>query len=132
MNLLFDYLKTLYYEIKARFIIEKVSYSIEGQCKKCGRCCKHMYSIDTYSESEFKITQFFYPKYRRFYVAGKDEDGRLIFACKLLNKDGTCSVYSKRLGMCKNYPHKNLKYGTKLPDYCGFKVVCDKKFEDYL
>jgi len=130
--LILEYLKTLYYEFKSKFVLQKVHYKVEGSCKKCGKCCRHMYSIDTYTKNEFKITQMIYPKYKRFYVINQDENGNLIFACNLVNDDGSCSVYNKRLSMCKKYPHKNIRYGTKLPEYCGFKVIPDKKFEDYI
>ena len=33
-----------------------------------------MYSVDTYTEKEFKIMQFLFPTYRRFYIKGKDEE----------------------------------------------------------
>lgn len=90
-----------------------------------------MYSFDTYTEQEFKFMQALYPKYKRFYIKGKDEEGNLIFACKYVSEDGKCTVYSKRLKMCKNYPNKKIKFLGKLHDGCGYEVV-KKSFEDYL
>ena len=37
-----------------------------------------MYSYDTYTEKEFKIMQFLFPAYKRFYIKGKDEEGNLL------------------------------------------------------
>ena len=99
---MFDFLETIINEIKSYFVTENISYKITGECKKCGKCCNYMYSFDTYTEKEFKIMQFIFPAYKRFYIKGKDEDGNLIFACKYVTKEGLCSVYDKRLKMCKN------------------------------
>ena len=62
---------------------------------------------------------------------GKDEDGNLIFACKLVTKDGLCSDYAHRLPMCRKYPAKRIFYPAKLHDGCGYKVNI-KSFKDYL
>lgn len=90
-----------------------------------------MYSFDTYTEKEFKIMQFLYPAYKRFYIKGKDEDGNFIFACKYVTKDGLCSVYDKRLAMCKRYPAPRIFYPADLHEGCGF-TVHKKKFKDFL
>ena len=37
-----------------------------------------MYSFDTYTTTDFKIMQFLFPSYRRFYIRGKDEEGDFI------------------------------------------------------
>lgn len=118
-------------EIRSYFVPEKVSYEVSGECKKCGKCCNYMYSYDTYTEKEFKIMQFLFPAYKRFYIKGKDEQGNLIFACKLVTPEGLCSDYKNRLKMCKNYPLKKVSFPAKLHDGCGYKVNT-KKFEDYL
>lgn len=128
---MFDFLETMINELKSHFVTEKISYEITGECKKCGKCCNYMYSIDTYTEKEFKIMQFLFPAYRRFYIKGKDEDGNLIFACKYVTEEGLCSVYDKRLKMCRRYPVKRIYRPMKLHEGCGYKVE-EKKFEDYL
>lgn len=128
---MFDFLFVLINEIRSYFVPEKVDYEITGECKKCGKCCNYMYSYDTYTEKEFKIMQFLFPAYKRFYIKGKDEEGNLIFACKLVTKDGLCSDYPNRLPMCKKYPLKKIHYPAKLHKGCGYKVNV-KTFEDYL
>lgn len=128
---MFDFLETIINEIKSYFVTENISYEITGECKKCGKCCNYMYSFDTYTEKEFKIMQFIFPAYRRFYIKGKDEDGNFIFACKYVTEDGLCSVYDKRLAMCKRYPVKRIYRPMKLHEGCGYKVE-EKKFKDYL
>lgn len=118
-------------EIKSYFVPEKMSYDIVGECKKCGKCCNYMYSFDTYNEQEFKFMQLLFPPYKRFYIKGKDEDGNLIFACKYVSEDGSCSVYKKRLKMCRVYPHKKILFPAKLHEGCGYSVIV-KTFDDYL
>ena len=61
----------------------------------------------------------------------KDEEGNLIFACKYVTDEGLCSVYDKRLRMCKKYPASKIGYPGKLHKGCGYKVE-DKSFENYL
>lgn len=126
-NLIFNIIN----EFKSYFVPEKVTYEIVGECKKCGKCCTYMYSFDTYTEQEFKFMQLLYPAYKRFYIKGKDEDGNLIFACKYVSEEGLCTVYNKRLKMCKRYPSKRILYPAKLHEGCGFTVI-QKNFEDYL
>ena len=113
------------------FVPQKMKYRITGECKKCGKCCNYMYSFDTYTEKEFKIMQFLYPSYKRFYIKGKDEFGNLIFACKYVTDKGLCSVYDKRLRMCKRYPLPKINYPGELHEGCGYTVE-KIKFNDFL
>lgn len=132
MNLLIDFLKVIYYEMKSRFVFQKVSYKIEGSCKKCGDCCKYMYSIDTYTEKEFELTTKLFPKYKRFRIIGRDEYGNLIFACNLVDENGLCTDYKNRLKMCRDYPQGRASEGGELHPRCGYTVSPNKSFEDYL
>lgn len=124
-------IKSIIYEYLSYFVSEKISYKITGHCKKCGKCCNYMYSMDTYTEEEFKFMQKLFPAYKRFYIKGKDEEGNFIFACKLVTPEGLCSDYKHRLRMCRNYPAKRIFYPAKLHEGCGYKVNI-KSFEDYL
>ena len=126
-----EILENIKNEFLSYFVTEKVEYEIQGECKKCGKCCRYMYSFDTYTEKEFKFMQFLFPSYRRFYIKGKDDKGNLIFACKYVTDEGLCSVYEKRLPMCKKYPSKKIFYPAKLHEGCGYKIV-KKSFNDYL
>ena len=90
-----------------------------------------MYSVDTYTEQEFKFMQAIYPAYKRFYIKGKDEEGNFIFACKYIQENGLCGVYNKRLKMCKQYPIKKSKYPLILHEGCGYQVS-QIKFQDYI
>ncbi|MBQ3310515.1 YkgJ family cysteine cluster protein [bacterium] len=126
-----DFIVSFINEIKSYFVPEKLTYEITGKCKKCGKCCNHMYSFDTYTEKEFKFMQFLFPAYKRFYIKGKDDEGNLIFACKLVTEDGLCSDYEHRLPMCRKYPAKRVKFYAKLIDGCGYKIN-KKEFKDYL
>lgn len=118
-------------EFRSYFVPEKIEYEIVGECKKCGKCCNYMYSFDTYTEKEFKFMQLLFPSYRRFYIKGKDEEDNFIFSCKYVTEDGQCSVYSKRLKMCKKYPNRKINSFANLHEGCGYSVV-KKTFDDYL
>ena len=131
MKKIIDFIQVIINEFLSNFVPERVSYEITGKCKKCGKCCNYMYSVDTYTEKEFKIMQFLFPQYKRFYIKGKDDEGNLIFACKLVTPDGLCSDYKHRPRMCRNYPAKRIFYPGKLHDGCGYKVNI-KTFDDYL
>lgn len=126
-----DFLFCIINEIRSYFVPEQVIYEVTGKCKKCGKCCNYMYSVDTYTEKEFKIMQFLFPTYRRFYIKGKDEEGNFIFACKMVTPEGLCSDYKHRPRMCRNYPAKRVAYKAQLHDGCGYKVNI-KTFEDYV
>ena len=67
-------LKSLYYDFKSVFVIQKVRYKVTGSCKKCGKCCKDIRMKNADNERDFKLTQFFFPMYRRFEIKGKDEN----------------------------------------------------------
>ena len=125
-----SFLTTFKNELLSYFVPEKMEYKITGKCLKCGKCCRYMYSFDTYTEKEFKFMQFLFPSYKRFYIKGKDTEGNLIFACEYVTPEGLCSVYEKRLPMCKKYPAKKIHYNAKLHDGCGYKVI-DKNFDDF-
>lgn len=107
-------------------------YRLEGECKKCGKCCRLMYSLDHFTTFDFKVTQFLFPDYKRFEIIGKDEKGNMMFKCKWIQDDNTCKNYKKRLNMCKRFP--NVKYGSlgKTPEGCGFTLVPIRKFNDVL
>lgn len=126
-----DFIISFINEISSYFVTEKLTYTVTGECKKCGKCCNYMYSVDTYTEKEFKFMQLLFPAYRRFYIKGKDSDGNLIFACKWVTPEGLCSDYKHRLPMCRKYPAKKLKFYAKLPEGCGYKIN-RKEFKDYL
>lgn len=126
-----DFIVSIINEILSYFVPERLTYEITGECKKCGKCCNYMYSIDEYTEKEFKIMQFLFPAYKRFYIKGKDDEGRLIFACKLVSPEGLCTVYKNRLPMCRKYPAKRIHFYAKMPDGCGY-TVHKKDFKDYL
>ena len=124
-------LKSIYWEFLSYFVPQKQKYRISGSCNMCGKCCRYMYSKDLYTPKEFKIMQFIFPSYKRFYIRGKDLSGNLVFACKYVRDDGLCSVYNKRLRMCKSYPKKFINYPAQLHEGCGFYVE-KKEFKDFL
>lgn len=128
-----DFIKAIYYEFLSNFVPQRVNYRLEGQCKACGDCCRKIYCVDTYSVTDFELLKKIAPKYKRFKVAEIDENGFIVLSCTLLGSDGKCSDYKNRLGLCKRYPHNVDRFlNPKLHDRCGFRIVSDEKFSDYL
>lgn len=126
-----DFIKSIYYEFLSYFVPEKIKYKIEGACNKCGKCCREIRCYGLKNEKEFKIMQFFFPHYKRFYIYKADENNNLVLTCKYLDKNGLCSVYDNRPNVCRNYPAKTITFNSEMIDGCGFKVI-KQKFKDYL
>ena len=126
-----DFIKSLYYEFLSYFIPKKVKYKVEGECLKCGKCCKEIRAYGMKSEKDLKIMQFFLPHYRRFFISKTDDKGDVVLSCKYLTENGLCSVYNKRPSVCKNYPAKSINFNGEMIDSCGYKVI-KKQFKDYL
>ena len=126
-----DFIKSLYYEFLSYFIPKKVKYKVEGECLKCGKCCKEIRAYGMKSEKDLKIMQFFLPHYRRFFISKIDDKGDVVLSCKYLTENGLCSVYNKRPSVCKNYPAKSINFNGEMIDSCGYKVI-KKQFKDYL
>ncbi len=126
-----DFIKSVYYEILSYFVPEKIDYKIEGSCNKCGKCCKEIRCYGLKNEKEFKLMQFFFPHYKRFFIHKIDNEGNLVLTCKYLDDDGLCSVYDKRPKLCRNYPRRTISFNAEMIDGCGFKII-KKEFKDYL
>lgn len=126
-----DFIKSLYYELISYFIPQKIKYKVEGECLKCGKCCKEIRAYGMKNEKDLKIMQFFLPHYKRFFITGTDKNGDIILSCKYLNIDGLCTVYNKRPNLCKKYPAKTIYFNGEMIDGCGYKVT-KKEFKDYL
>jgi Fe-S-cluster containining protein len=129
---MFNKFQSILYEFWSYFVPQKVRYKIEGKCLKCGRCCRYMYSRDTYTEREFKIMQLIYPAYRRFKIISMDEENNLIFSCRLIDKNGLCRDYEHRLKMCREYPKKFIRHNAKLHEGCGYSVKPEKSFDQFI
>ena len=126
-----DLIKSIYYEFISYFIPQKIKYKVEGECNKCGNCCREIRMYGLKNEKELKIMQFIFPWYKRFYITKKDEHGNYVLSCIYLNNNGTCDVYKKRPFVCRNYPKKSIGFNAQMPDGCGYKIT-KKEFKDYL
>lgn len=124
-------LKSLYFEFISYFIPQKITYRIEGNCNKCGECCKQIRCYGLKDEKELKIMQFFFPAYKNLYIKDRDKNGELILSCKNISEDNTCKIYTKRPLFCRLYPKRKINFNAEMIDGCGYKVV-KKEFKDYL
>ncbi len=116
----------------ARFILK-------GSCKKCGICCKNItfmigeqYLTD---KKEFERIKQLDSKYNNFFISGRDENNILLFTCKALKEDNTCSCYSFRSLYCRLYPGiktKHIRAGAEMLKGCGYYIESNVKFEEFL
>ncbi len=133
-------IKTLCQYIKFYFFkIFTSKYKIEGKCNQCGECCKNIVFMidDKYvcSEEQFEKMKNFDKKYHHFEINKKNEKGVLLFRCKSLDENNKCRDYFWRSIYCRAYPNITEKIrlgGCETFETCGFKIVPDKKFEDFL
>lgn len=126
-----DFIKSLYYEVLSYLVPRRLKYKIEGECNKCGKCCRQIRAYGMKDEKELKFMQFIFPSYKRFYITGKDNNGELILSCKYIMDNGLCMVYNARPSVCKKYPAKSIHFNAEMIDGCGYKII-KKKFKDYL
>ena len=128
--------------VNLKFILEKFfssKFILRGACKKCGSCCRNIVFYigkeTVKTEEQFDSLIRFNKSYSHFIPSGNDSDGSILFTCKSLKSDNSCSAYLFRSVECRRYPIVNNKFiinGGKLLDGCGYYFEVDKKFEEYL
>ncbi len=126
-----NFLKSIYFEFISYFVPQRLKYKIEGNCIKCGKCCKEIRAYGMENERDLKIMQLIFPWYRMFYILKRDDCGNIVLSCKNLNENGTCNIYKFRPFLCRNYPKKYINFNAEMIDGCGYKVI-KKSFKDYL
>ena len=127
----FSKLRALFYKI-----FFPSNLKITGFCSKCGSCCRKMFIIEggkmLADEKLFQEVQKLVPFYKNLTITGKNSNGELYFTCNLL-KNNTCSTYTKRPKICRDYPSvKSHLYGGVLFSDCTFKLTPRKSFEYFL
>lgn len=125
-------IEPIYYQFLSKFVPKKVTYHVEGECLKCGKCCRYMYCDGLSSELEFKFLQFVHTDYKRFEIAGKDENGNYVISCKYIDKDGLCPVYKDRASVCRNYPAQKVTRKGSFHIGCGFSMKPEKTFKEFM
>lgn len=87
------------------------------------------------TEEQFDNMKKWDKKYEHFFISGKNDKGALLFTCKSLGEDNRCKDYHLRSIYCRRYPQIDKKVvlgGFETFDECGYEIVVDKKFEDFL
>lgn len=125
-----------------KFLFDKLTapkYILKGSCKKCGRCCRNIvffaYDEPIKSISQYEDLRTKNKRLNLFYPSGENDKGEILFTCKSLTPDNRCKHYFFRSMYCRKYPMvKSLVSGKYLtpPDECGYEIVSEKKFEDFL
>jgi len=124
-----------------RFLRMKLSgkvVMVNGGCNLCGRCCRRL-SLEAggrwlRSEEEFKRLVKLFPDYDRFVVAGRDNQGFLLFTCSWYDDvTGVCRDHEKRLEICRNYPDVDLYFtGGEIHEGCGYRFSEVVPFKEIL
>jgi Fe-S-cluster containining protein len=126
-------IRIMLYELFPNLVLEKAKYRLEGECCKCGDCCRYIICAEPFSIEDFKLTAFFFPKYKRFKIIGEDDQGNIILACSLIGEDGLCPDYKDRPLLCRAYPNpKKIYSGGKLYKRCTYRLLPKKPFESYI
>lgn len=105
-----------------------------GHCRCCSACCRQI-NLQIGGDwlkrtSQFEELAATEPRYRRFFITGKDQHGLLLFQCRLLGTDGTCQDYHNRLDLCRSFPTSSLILcGGTLPRSCGYAIGPAVPFE---
>ena len=130
---LLAYLKFYYFKLFTSI------FKILGKCNQCGACCKNIVFMieDEYvkTEEQFESLKNIDKKYNNFEINGKNEFEVLLFKCKSLNENNKCKDYLFRSLYCRAYPFvtDKIRMGKcETFESCGFKIVVDKKFKEYL
>jgi len=125
----------LYFQL---FDIKYPQVHFEGSCKMSGNCCRALMlgyrfrAIRTLKE--FKKEKRTHPHYEMFVPSDKKyDDGFLRFRCSNLTENNTCAIHDTRPDLCRLYPDPEMiRYGGTLLPGCGYRIVPEKKFDDYL
>lgn len=121
------------------FKLFTAKYRIKGKCNQCGECCKNIvFMIDedyVTTEEQFEKLKNFDKKYRHFEITGKNDRGAILFRCKSLDNNNKCKDYFFRSIYCRFYPKITDKIrlgGFETFDTCGYEIIPDKKFNEFL
>ena len=125
-----------------KFYFDKLfssKYKIEGKCLQCGACCRNIVFMieDEYvrDEQQFEDLKQFDKKYNCFEIAGRNDNGVLLFKCKSLDENHRCRDYMFRSIYCRMYPMVDSKIrlgGCETFDTCGYSIKINKKFSEFL
>lgn len=133
-------LKTALLYLKFYFFkLFSAKYKIEGKCNQCGACCKNIVFLinEDYVKTpeQFESLKQFDKKYSHFEINGKNDNGAILFRCKSLDNNNRCKDYFFRSLYCREYPKvtdKIRRTACETFDTCGYEIVTDKKFDDFL
>jgi Fe-S-cluster containining protein len=123
--------------VNIRLLLNPANVVIQGECKKCGTCCRNLILVDgktiVRSQKEFELLKQKDPVYEIFKIKSFNEDGDLVFECTRLAPDNTCSIYNDRPAICANYPSRAMfKRQGRLFKECGYYVEPAVDFQEIL
>lgn len=114
--------------------IFKPKYKLTGQCKKRGACC-HYIHMGWPKKGRLtlisKIYIYWQTEVLGFYFKDFDfvEDKELtkVMGCRYLSKEGKCTQYFLRPGLCRTWPKIRYFREPSLLKGCGYKAVLRKQ-----
>ncbi len=109
------------------YALTKPKWNIQGQCNKCGKCCKLLAISLPNFWNKFKFIRnhirWYYEINYNFKYVKTEMNTWLIFTCKNLNENNLCSIYPKRPRICREYPSPYARDKPDIPPDCGFKLI---------
>ena len=105
----------------------KTQWTLEGKCKKCGKCCRDIGLTISPKLLKSRFTTEIVIRWVSwvfdFYLKHIQYDScLLVFGCKNQNPDGSCKVYKWRPNICRNYPIVDYLDKPVLYDFCGYRA----------
>jgi Fe-S-cluster containining protein len=103
-------------------------WTLEGQCRQCGNCCREIYLKMTPSQMKSRLFTNISIRWISwlfdFNLLRIDHEHHyLVFNCKHLTPEGKCGNYFWRPNICRNYPLVDYFEEPKFLPGCGFKAV---------
>ncbi len=109
-------------------------YKITGGCKKSGKCCNYIH-LGWPKKGRLTILSKLYILWQTevlgFYFKDFDfvEDNEVtkVMGCRYLSKEGSCTQYFLRPGLCRNWPKISLFHEPVILKGCGYGFEERKK-----
>ena len=116
-------------------LVKDALFTINGECKKSGNCCKSIMLYDNQKPID-TLKQWVHflkknPKYQSF-TPHPNENKIISFNCTSLTSNNTCSQYDSRPTICRQYPTSFFFQHGFIHDSCGYFITQSKKKTQWL
>ena len=116
-------------------LVKDAIFTINGQCKKSGNCCKSIMLYDNEKPID-TMKQWVHfldknPSYHSF-IPNKNKMNITSFNCNCLTSQHTCSQYESRPSICRQYPTSFFFQHGFIHDSCGYFITQNKRKTNWL